>query len=184
MALINRVSRLFKADMHAVLDQIEEPEQLLKQAIRDMEDELTATDQRIAVCARDQAALGVRKTELEASFAEIDEQLDLCFHSKKDGLAKTLIKKKLEAARLQKRLSCKYAANERYLNEQGKLLDENRATLDGLRQKAELFAGRASSRPDGASEFDDIAWMAQETTVSDDEVEIAFLREKDLRSAS
>ena len=40
MALINRVSRLFRADFHAVLDQIEEPELLLKQAIRDMEDEL------------------------------------------------------------------------------------------------------------------------------------------------
>jgi phage shock protein A len=33
MALINRISRLFKADFHAVLDQIEEPEGLLKQAI-------------------------------------------------------------------------------------------------------------------------------------------------------
>ncbi len=79
MALINRVSRLFKADMHAVLDQIEEPEQLLKQAIRDMEDELTATDRRIAVCAHDQDALSVRKNELETSLTEIDEQLDLCF---------------------------------------------------------------------------------------------------------
>ena len=37
MALINRLSRLFKADFHAVLDQIEEPELLLKQAIREME---------------------------------------------------------------------------------------------------------------------------------------------------
>ncbi len=184
MALINRVSRLFKADMHAVLDQIEEPEQLLKQAIRDMEDELTATDRRIAMCAHDQDALSVRKNELETSLTEIDEQLDLCFKSKKDGLAKTLIKKKLEAERLQKRLNSKYAANDRYLDEQGKLLDENQATLDGLRQKAELFAGRASSRPDDASEFDDIAWLAREMTVSDDEVEIAFLREKDLRSAS
>ena len=40
MALINRVTRLFKADIHAVLDQIEEPEQLLRQAVRDMEEEL------------------------------------------------------------------------------------------------------------------------------------------------
>ena len=40
MALINRVSRLFKADFHAVLDQLEEPEQILKQAIRDMEDDM------------------------------------------------------------------------------------------------------------------------------------------------
>jgi hypothetical protein len=140
------------------------------------------------MCAHDQDALSVRKNELETSLTEIDEQLDLCFKSKKDGLAKTLIKKKLEAERLQKRLNSKYAANDRYLDEQGKLFDENQATLDGLRQKAELFAGRASSHPssdhDGASDFDDIAWLARELTVSDDEVEIAFLREKDLRSAS
>jgi len=43
MALINRISRLFKADFHAVLDHIEEPEALLKQAIRDMEDDLAKT---------------------------------------------------------------------------------------------------------------------------------------------
>ena len=40
MALISRVSRLFTADVHAVLDRIEEPEVLLKQAIREMEDEV------------------------------------------------------------------------------------------------------------------------------------------------
>ena len=39
MALINRISRLFTADMHAVLDRLEEPDVLLKQALREMEDE-------------------------------------------------------------------------------------------------------------------------------------------------
>ncbi len=184
MALINRVSRLFKADFHAVLDQIEEPEQLLKQAIRDMEDELAATEQRIALSAQDQDALSVRKGEIDGSLAEIDEQLDLCFESEKDDLAKTLIKKKLEAERLQKRLNTKCEANERYLAEQRKMLDENRTALDGLRQKAELFAQRTPAHANGASEFDDIAWMAREMTVGDDEVEIAYLREKSLRSTS
>ena len=40
MALITRVSRLFQADFHAVLDRIEEPEVLLRQAVREMEEEL------------------------------------------------------------------------------------------------------------------------------------------------
>jgi len=72
----------------------------------------------------------------------------------------------------------------KYLEEQRSTLDENRATVESLRQKAELFAHRTQSHPDGSSEFDDIAWMAREMNVGDDEVEIAFLHEKNARSAS
>ena len=36
MALVNRLSRLFQADFHAVLDRIEEPDLQLRQAVREM----------------------------------------------------------------------------------------------------------------------------------------------------
>jgi len=184
MALINRISRLFKADFHAVLDQIEEPEALLKQAIRDMEDDLANTEQGIKLCTHDQAALTQRKSELEAAVAEFEAQLDLCFESAKDELAKNTIRKKLETERLLKRLNSKHAANAKFLDEQRDLFEQNGTTLESLRQKAELFAQRAPARQDGRSEFDDIGWMAREMTVGDDEVEIAYLRERNLRSAS
>lgn len=184
MALINRISRLFKADFHAVLDHIEEPEALLKQAIRDMEDDLSATEQRIKLCMRDHDALSVRAGELESSIAEINVQLDLCFESDKDDLAKSLIRKKLEAERLLKRLSAKHVADDKYLDEQQTMLDENQTTLESLRQKAELFAQRMPLSSSSDSEFDDIAWMAREMTVGDDEVEIAYLREKSTRASS
>jgi len=182
MALINRVARLFKADFHAVLDQIEEPEMLLKQAIREMEDDLAETEQRIRVCAHDQEALTTRKSEVDSKVSEIDDEIDLCFASEKDDLAKGLIRKKLEAERLSKRLRSKHGAADKYLTEQRAMLDENQATLEGLRQKAELFAQRAPA--ENQSEFDDIGWMAQELRVSDDEVEVAYLRLKDSRSQS
>lgn len=184
MALINRISRLFKADFHAVLDQIEEPAALLKQAIRDMEDDLASTEQRIALCAHDQQALSVRKNELEGAIADFDKQLDLCFESKKDDLAKGLIKKRLEAERLLKRLNAKHLANGEYLGEQQAMLDENQAALESLQQKAELFAQRTPAHIGGDSDFDDVTWLARELTVGDDEVEIAFLKEKSLRSSS
>ena len=71
MALINRLTRLVKADFHAVLDNLEEPEQLLKQAIRDMEDELAETEQRVILCVKDQEALELRIAELRSSGTEI-----------------------------------------------------------------------------------------------------------------
>ena len=151
---------------------------------RDMEDDLAATEQRVTLCAYGQEALSVRSSELEDALGEIDEQLDLCFESEKDDLAKNLIRKKLEASRLLKRLGAKHVANEKYLAGQRTMLDENRSTLEGLRQKAELFSQRAPVPVNGGSEFDDIAWMAREMTVSDDEVEVAYLREKSQRSTS
>lgn len=83
-----------------------------------------------------------------------------------------------------KRLNTKHLANARFLNEQRGLLEQNNVTLESMRQKAELFAQRSSARSDGSSEFDDISSMAREMTVGDDEVEIAYLRERNLRSAS
>ena len=184
MALINRISRLFKADFNAVLDQIEEPEALLKQAIRDMEDDLASTEQRINLCAHDQEALTQRRDEVESAVADYEAQLDLCFESDKDDLARNIIRKKLETARLLKRLNAKHAANAKTLSEERTTLEQNSATLESLRQKAELFAQRTPAKTDGDSEFDDIAWMAREMSVGDDEVEIAYLRERNLRSAS
>jgi len=113
---------------------------------------------------------------LKSTLAEFDAQLDLCFESEKDDLAKSLIRKKLEAERLLKHLNSRHTTNEKYLKEQRTLLEENAAALESLRQKAELFAHRTPVRSDYGSE--------QEMTVGDDEIEIAYLREKNLRSAS
>lgn len=181
MALINRFSRLFRADFNAVLDHIEEPEQLLKQAIRDMEDELASVEQRVTLCAHDQETLGVRRNEIQTSIDDYNDELDLCFDSDKDDLAKALIRKKLEAERVLKQLVSKFGANERCLEEQRKLLDENRSTLDSLKQKAELISHRPSA---SSSDFDDIGWMSREFRIGDEEIEIAYLREKAARSGS
>lgn len=183
MALIHRVSRLFKADFNAVLDHIEEPEQLLKQAIRDMEDDLAATQRRVAAGVHEQAALRARRQEVVTSAASFEEQLDLCFKSGKDDLARSIIRRKLETESLVRRLDGKLEANARFLDQQQKLLDENRATLDILRQKAELIVSRAPA-DEYDPVFDDLTHLTRELRVGDDEVEIAFLREKAGRSAS
>ncbi|MGH8626524.1 MAG: PspA/IM30 family protein [Gammaproteobacteria bacterium] len=54
MALITRVARLFRSDLHVVLDRVEEPEVLLRQAIREMEEELSSDEQRIKLMRHEQ----------------------------------------------------------------------------------------------------------------------------------
>ena len=149
MALIHRVSRLFRADFNAVLDHIEEPELLLRQSIRDMEDELADCDRRIARRRQEQASLQGRCEELEARLAAMTEQLDLCFDSGKEDLARNLVRRRLETESLLKSLSAEVIANTGYIDEQQALLDENSVTLEGLRQKAETIERQRAERRRG-----------------------------------
>lgn len=178
MAVITRISRLFRADFHAVLDQIEEPELMLRQAIREMQDDLAAREQRIRGATNEQAELRARKDELALALNDIEEQLDLCFTSQKPELARNLVRRKLETQRHARHLANRESATEKYLGEQRAMLDDHRMTLDGMRQKAELFT-RRSWGP--TSSIDVTEPFGRDLAVSDDEVEVAFIREQNKR---
>ena len=181
MALIHRMTRLFQADMHAVLDRIEEPEQSLRQAIREMEADLDSGQQQLRQRAVEQRKLQATQAELETRLADIEHDLDLCFKAQKDDLARGLVRKKLEAQGLLKRLRSLETANADWLSEQQARLEENRSTLESLRQKAEILALKPS--PDSTSEWSESSWATRDITVSDSDVEVAFVREQNARRA-
>ena len=171
MALITRVSRLFQADFHAVLDRIEEPEALLRQAVREMEEELASDEQRSRILKHEQGQLTARETDLEQSLHEIEEQLDVCFDSGNDDLARALLKRKLETQQYCKGLARKRQALQETLGDLDTRLRENRARLESMRQKAELLAEEtARARPADN-------WTIPDITVRDEDVEVAFLHE-------
>ncbi len=83
MALITRLSRLFQADFHAVLDRIEEPDIQLKQAIREMQIELQQNEQRLALLQHEAEQLSNLATDCRNKIVAFDEELDICFAAKK-----------------------------------------------------------------------------------------------------
>ena len=105
MALINRMSRLFTADVHAVLDRIEEPDVLLKHAVREMEEELGRSELEVRALEHEHGALGERLRKSHAALAELGEQLDVCFASGNDDLARKVLKRKLETERLERHVA-------------------------------------------------------------------------------
>ena len=178
MALITRVARLFRADFHAVLDRIEEPEVLLRQAVREMEEEVHRDEQRMKTLTREHRQLVARQNDIEQASREIEEKLDVCFQSAKDDLTRTLIRRKLESQQLLKVLSRRRIAAELSLARLTARVDENRGRLVSMREKVEILAAETSPN---APEDD---FPAPETAVRDEDVEVAFLREKQMRRAS
>ena len=177
MALIKRISRLFTADMHAVLDQLEEPESVLKQAIREMEEELARQEHRSKQLGKEIESAAGRLEALEELQSELDGKLDTCFEHGNDALARKLTRRKLETRKLAEHIEKRRAALREAHAESEATITANRDQLDSLRQKAELVAVERAGYVSSCS--DDSVHR-----VDDDEVEIAFLREKQARETS
>ncbi len=177
MALITRFTRMFRADLHAVLDRAEEPGVLLKQAVREMEEDADLDQQRIRVLTHELGQIDTRLSDLKQSIHQIDTEMDVCFTLGKDDLARSLIKRKLETRQLIKVLSHKHRSLSDSVTELKTRLDENRQRLESMRQKAELLGEENIHHREQP-------WTNSHITICDEDVEVALLHEKQQRSSS
>lgn len=184
MTLITRVTRLFKADFHRVLDHIEEPEALLRHAIREMQESLDTASADLDNSVQRNKDLTSRLDEIEQSIVELDTQLDLCFESNKEDLARGIVRRKLEANALRKQLTTQQQSLQQSIAQQQETIAENQLSLEHLRQKAEALTARSTHAEDAASSYDLFTTCAGTVSVDDTDVDIAFLREKQARGAS
>jgi phage shock protein A len=179
MTLIDRMMRLLRADLHDLLDRIEEPGVVLRQAIRDMEQELNLDQQSIRELTREEERLACRLAEVEASLQDIEAPLDVCFQSEHDDLARRLIKRRLETQSLKKQLDRKQSQIEDALARRKARFEENQARLQEIRQKAEFLVEAVPEQ-----DFEEQARPGCDVQIRDEDVEIALLREKQSRSRS
>ncbi|MBV1930524.1 MAG: PspA/IM30 family protein [Porticoccaceae bacterium] len=195
MALINRISRLFRADFHAVLDRIEEPDALLKQSVREMTEAIATDERRLSLLEHELNQLEHQSTELDQALDRIKQELDVCFAAEQEDLARSLIRRRLETQGLLGALQGKQRSTTTRANELKQRVDENRSRLDSMEQKLELFSSKEFSSNEGSNDRANgysqagqsgtaICAMNSSVNVKDEEVEVAFLAEKQRRAAT
>lgn len=177
MPLITRVSRLFRADLNAVLDRIEEPEVLVRQAIREMEQGCASLERQVQVSRHEQGQLAARISDIDATLGTTQEELEVCFELEKDDLARSLIRCRLAAERQRRSLEHRREVLEQDTAALKQRLEENQARLAGMREKVDLLTEGTFDTAEGQG--CEIGQMLR-----DDEVEVAFLREKQRWSAA
>lgn len=93
MTIMTRFMRLCRADIHGVMDQLEDRGLVLKQYLRDMEKELDQKEARLnkMVVSRDQAQREHEKYAREAG--KLEQDLTVAIQKEKDDIARVLIKK-------------------------------------------------------------------------------------------
>ena len=178
MAILTRIFRLFKADIHGVMDQIEDQGLLLKQHLRDMEESLVQKEAKLKqMCfARDQVRQDYEKGIKESN--NLEKDLEVAIRKDRDDIARMLIKKLKPLARIQ---SDRCSHNDR-LNQEIEQFKENierqRLQYEQFRQQAADFFYRtekqneAHSRPVMQADFD-------VHDLSDEEIELELLQRKE-----
>ena len=176
MTLMNRMSRLFKADVHGLLDQLEEPEALLKQAVRDMEEELGGRRAALARGRAEVARVAQRLARIATERDGLAAQLALCLESGKDDLARGVLRRKLEAERLATAFEARRTEGEAGVARLAAECEAAGERLAQVRQKMELVLARTAAG-DAADPT-----VLSGLGVTDDDVEIALLTEKERRA--
>lgn len=178
MGMMTRITRLWKADMHGVMDQLEDKALLLKQCLREMENSLQQKQQRLKqlrrTCEQIQAELVARDKELH----KLEDDLNLAVTKEKDDIARLLIRKRLilqgECGRLERQLR-------QLEEEQGRLAElvqQQQRQYEELKIKCAAYCQQAEQRV--GNEDDDI-WSESAATryPSEEEVELELLRIKE-----
>jgi len=174
MALVTRLSRLFQADFHAVLDRIEEPDLQLRQAVREMQFALDQDQQRLQLLQHEAAQVDKACATTGTNLKSFDEELDICLAAKKDDLARDLIRRKLSHEKQLQILQQQSASIDVQRQHLVKQIDEQNQQLTSMKQKLELLLSDDEHLAGGNFNHTD--------AIRSEEVEIALLREKERRA--
>jgi len=180
MALITRVARLLRADLHALLDRLEEPETLLRQALREMEEAHGRDQQRLKHLDQALAQAATRAAELKVSLEAVLAQVSAALQAGQDDLARAVIRRRLEAEQALNALTRRRAELETAHAELASRVSENGLRLEAIRQKVE-----ALSEPDPEmhpnAPWNDLS-LGLRPAIDAADVELALLAAKQARA--
>jgi len=177
MSIMTRMIRLWKADMHGVMDQFEDKKLLLNQHLRDMEEALEQKEAHLRQLNASRSRSGEESEKYETEIAKLEKDLNAAVEKEKDDIARFLIRKlrPLKDHREELERHIKNLDNEiRALRE---CLSEQRLAYERLQLQARDFF-RKSER--GEWEYAFSAGTGKSVhEPSDEEIELELLRRKE-----
>jgi phage shock protein A len=93
MRIMTRFIRLCKADIHGVMDQLEDRKLMLKQSLRDMADEIRRKEAKIASLRLSLTSAVQNHVRYQAEIKKMEKEIETAIEKEKDDIARFLIKK-------------------------------------------------------------------------------------------
>lgn len=176
MGILSRMFRLCKADVHGVMDQLEDKGLLLKQYLREMEASLKEKEERLEQIGgrlrQVQRDLAQRREEVQ----KLEKDLDLAVLKEKDDIARMLIRKSRTLQDSCEQLTYQMDSLEEEKGKLAETLAQQRLQHEQLSIKAASFCRQAEQQV-----FVDAAVHAPPSwkAPSEEEIELELLQRKE-----
>jgi phage shock protein A len=178
MGILTRMLRLCKADVHGVMDQLEDKGLLLKQSLREMENSLDLKERQVSTLDRRLNRLNGQINRHANEMDKLEKDLARALRKEKDDIARMLIRRRraLNTACMHLREQVETITQEK--TRLLEILAEQRLQFDTLRAKADDYCRQAGhGLLDGAVYRSTTEWISFEP--KDEEVELELLERKE-----
>ena len=178
MGIATRIVKIFKADIHGVMDQLEDQGLLLKQYLRDMEEALRQKEAKLArrIVLRNQAQK--EHVKYDQQYQILDHDLTVAVQRGKDDLARMLIRKTKPLGSLRDALAGRVATLEEEVSRFKEHLAELRLQYEQLKLRSAEYFHRTEMRT-REQDILDIIPNNIPGELSEDEIELELFKRKE-----
>jgi len=178
MGILSRMLRLCKADVHGVMDQLEDKGLLLKQYLREMEASLKEKEARLTRINNACRQIESDKAQRLAEAQRLEQDLELALRREKDDIARMLIRKRRALENSCELLTRRQDGLQAEQNHLAETLAQQRLQYDQLKIKTATFCQQAEQQHTVEAEAlaeTDYGWQAP----TDEEIELELLQRRE-----
>ena len=178
MGIMTRMVRLWKADLHGVMDQLEDKGLLLRQYLREMENSLqqkeNCCERLTQSCRQIERDMAHRSEEIH----KLDKDLDLAVGKAKDDIARMLIRRRRSLETGSSNLKEQMEVMMLEHTQLSETMEHQRSQYETLSARADTYSRQAGDRLfETASHYQ--AGPIHAPAPSDEEIELELLTRKE-----
>ncbi|MFC1523341.1 PspA/IM30 family protein [Thermodesulfobacteriota bacterium] len=180
MGMMTRFVRMMKADVHGVLDQIEDKTLTLKQSLRDMRDELDRKEARLKKMQESKSLLLRDRESLIHEITQHEKDLDVAIERDKEEIARMLIKKIKPLNDQQQRLAKGIATLDDEISRFQKIIAEQNTQYNHFKLEVRDYCHQSEQQEWQETMADALPVARPFPEPSEEEIDLELLRRKEL----
>ena len=183
MGMISRIINIFKADIHGVMDNIEDQGLLLKQHLRDMEEALHHKKAILHKMMVSQNHVQRDHDSAKQQYDALERDLNIAIQKEKDDIARMLIKKTKPLANLLADLSRHVNTLDTDILEYKEQLDRQQLQYEQLKHRSAEYFRRSQIRS-GGEDMSGLFPNNVDGKMTEMDVELELLKRKEERKGT